>query len=139
MTLGVVGSRQLEALKGDQTLWTDRVGFISSANAFPELYRGVLVFRGVTEHVAIGFVRVYAPDSGKLLWDLESEAEVTNQQVLDAQLAGDRVVVLREGTVTSRELTTGKVVWSDRSDRPPLASATRVLVFDDDRVNVLDA
>jgi outer membrane protein assembly factor BamB len=135
----VQGSRELVAKKGVQLLWSDRLGFVPEEGNFPELHRGVLVFRGSMKHAAIDFIRVYAPDSGKLLWDLESEAETPNQGVFDAQLTGDRAVILREGIVTSRELGTGRIVWEDRSDRPPVVTAARVLTFDKNNVKVLDA
>jgi outer membrane protein assembly factor BamB len=136
---GVRHFRELTAEKDGKTLWTDGLGFIPAEGVFPEMRRGVLVFRGQMAGIAIGFLRVYEPDTGKLLWDLEGEGATRNQPLLDVQLAGDRAVVTREGSVTSRDLRTGRILWSGSSDRPPVVTPDRVFTFDKEAVKVLDS
>jgi outer membrane protein assembly factor BamB len=91
------------------------------------------------EWAPIGFVRVYAADSGKLLWDHEHEAEARDQPPLNACWTGDRVLTHVDGKVTSRELATGRAVWTEPSDAPPVVSATHILLFNQSSVRVLDA
>ena len=72
---------------------------------------------------------------------MESEPEkpTPGVQTFDAQIAGDRAVIFTAGVLTSRELSSGRIVWTNSSDRVPVVTASRVFAFDKDNVKVLDA
>jgi len=135
VSYGIVGARELVASAQGVTRWSDRPGF--ATQAIPEMRRNLLVLRGVADYAPIGFIRVYEPATGRLLWDAEAEGDT--RPYLDAQIAGDRAVVLREGVIESRELATGRVLWTARSDQAPLVSESRVIAFDQDKVAILNA